>query len=142
MSDDNRRLRIMIVDDSATLRALLHRTLKNIDRSLDLAEFDNGDAALDYYKPDKVDLVLLDINMPGKDGIEVLEALKVSNPDCFVVMVTANRTNEWVIKAKQLGANGYIAKPFSADKLHKVLDDCMRYRLLKAHAAEERRVGA
>lgn len=79
--------------------------------------------------------------MPGKDGIEVLGELKSQNPDCFVVMVTANRTNEWVIKAKQLGANGYLTKPFTPDKLVKVLDDCVRYRELKTHAADERRAG-
>lgn len=127
-----RYLRVMMVDDSATLRALLHRTLVGIDRTLELTEFPSGDEALAYEGTETFNMVFLDINMPGKDGIETLEVLKQRDPNCFVVMVTANKTNEWVIKAKKAGANGYVGKPFSPDKIEKVLDDCVRYHKLKS----------
>lgn len=137
-----RQLNIMMVDDSATLRALLHRTLMEIDNTLELVEFPTGDEALEYHALKSVDMFLLDINMPGKDGIETLIDLKKTCPDCFVVMVTANKSNNWVIKAKKFGANGYIAKPFSPDKLIRVLDSCVRFHELlaaKSKAAAEDR---
>ncbi len=133
-----RKFRVMMVDDSATLRALLNRTLKGIDHSLEVLECASGDEVLEYPFVEAIDIFLLDINMPGKDGIETLIALKEKDPDCFVVMVTANQTNEWVIKAKKSGANGYIIKPFNADKLVRVLDDCVRYQELLVARAEQK----
>lgn len=125
-------LRILIVDDSKALRSLLKSSLMGIDPGWTIAEAENGDVALAHYEEEPFDIVFLDINMPGKDGIEVLEIVKKTDPYSYVVMLTSKVTNDWVIKAKNLGANGYIAKPFTTEKLIRVLNDHQKYQEVKS----------
>ena len=125
-------LQILLVDDSKSLRVLLKSVLRGLRMNLEIVEAANGEEAIQSYKVRPSDIVLLDIKMPGITGIEVLERLKKLDPYSFVVMLTSNKTNDWVIKAKNLGANGYIVKPFRSDKLLRVFKDYERFQKIKA----------
>ena len=128
---DAKSLQILQVDDSRSLRVLLRNVLRGLRMNLEIVEAADGEEAIRSYKASPSDIVLLDIKMPGITGIEVLEQLKKLDPYAFVVMLTSNKTNDWVIKAKNLGANGYIAKPFRSDKLLRVFKDYERFQKVK-----------
>ena len=103
--------RILVVDDVEDNRALLSRRFAK--RGYLVVEADNGSAALDLIAQQHFDLVLLDIMMPGLNGIEVLKRIRASySPDILpVIMVTAKASNTDIVEALELGANDYITKP-------------------------------
>jgi diguanylate cyclase (GGDEF)-like protein len=104
-------IRLLVVDDAEDNRVLLNRRL--IKRGFEVVEADNGLAALQLISEQDFDLVLLDIMMPGIDGIEVLKRIRMTlSPDRLpVLMVTAKASNTDVVEALELGANDYITKP-------------------------------
>ena len=103
--------RILVVDDVEDNRALLVRRLAR--RGYEVVETDNGVSALELIRAQDFDLVLLDIMMPGMNGLEVLKIIRVTqSPDRLpVLMVTARATSADIVKALELGANDYITKP-------------------------------
>ncbi len=103
--------RLLVVDDVQDNRALLTRRFEK--RGYLITEADNGYAALELIAKQEFDVVLLDIMMPGINGIEVLKQIRASRtPDTLpVIMVTAKSNNTDVIEALALGANDYITKP-------------------------------
>ncbi len=111
-------MRILIVDDFATMR----RILKNILRQTgftNIAESDNGKAALNELKGGGVDLILCDWNMPEMSGIELLTTMKSDDELKKIpfVMVTAEATKESIIEAVNAGVDSYIVKPFTAETI-------------------------
>ena len=104
-------IRVLVVDDGEDNRIILNRRLTK--RGFEVVEADNGLAALALIAEQRFDLVLLDIMMPGIDGIEVLKRIRTTlSPDRLpVLMVTAKASNTDVIEALELGANDYITKP-------------------------------
>lgn len=104
---------ILVVDDVEDNRALLQLDLEDEGHEVLFAE--NGDAAVRQIDQHDVDLVLLDINMPGMSGIDVLKVVK-QNPvheNLPIIMVTANDMDGQVVQALDLGANDYITKPYA-----------------------------
>lgn len=108
---DQTPVRLLVVDDSEDNRVLLNRRLTK--RGFEVVEADSGLAALELIREQRFDLVLLDIMMPGIDGIEVLKRIRSTlSPDHLpVLMVTAKASNTDVVEALELGANDYITKP-------------------------------
>jgi sigma-B regulation protein RsbU (phosphoserine phosphatase) len=102
---------VLVVDDSEPSRDILARWLAV--HGYRVAEAADGRAALDRLARDDFDLVLLDVSMPGPDGLEVLEAVRRDRDrlDLPVVMVTARQDGEDVARALDLGANDYVTKP-------------------------------
>lgn len=111
--------KLLLVDDETGIRNLLTRVLSKEGYSLSEAE--NGDEAIALAKENEPDLVLCDIKMPGKDGIQVLEELKQINPEIEVIMLTAYSTVESAVQAMKLGAVDYIKKPFDVDELKVII---------------------
>ncbi|MCK5358179.1 MAG: response regulator [Elusimicrobiales bacterium] len=103
--------KILIIDDEESLVKMLKRFLltKNFEV---LAAFD-GLSALDIYKKDRPSLVLLDIGLPGKNGLEVLKELKSFDEDALIIMVTGNDDVEIGRECLKAGAADYIAKPIN-----------------------------
>jgi len=105
---------ILVVDDEPGLRESFHLIL---DDDYEVIDVPDGPAALDVVRSSQVDLVLLDIRLPGMDGIEVLERIKAIDESLEVVLVTAVRTVRTAVAAMKLGAFDYLTKPFEEDEL-------------------------
>jgi diguanylate cyclase (GGDEF)-like protein len=105
------RRRLLIVDDVRDNRVLLRRRFER--RGFDVVEAESGLAALALIDEDSFDLVLLDIMMPGIDGIETLKRIRVQKSASLlpVIMVTGKTASENMVEALQLGANDYVTKP-------------------------------
>ncbi|HSX33784.1 MAG TPA: response regulator [Candidatus Saccharimonadales bacterium] len=116
-------MKILIVDDSAFMRTILKNLVPQTKwGSAAVLEAANGDEAITLCQTEKPDLVLLDIVMPGKDGIAVLQEIGFTAPS--VVMVSSMGQDTVIEQAKSLGAKDYIVKPFDAklviDSLNKL----------------------
>ena len=106
---------ILLVDDEESIRASLRGILE--DEGYQTVEAENGADAIDMIRDQVPDLVLLDIWMPGMDGIQALERIKSLFPEMTVVMMSGHGTIETAVKATKMGAFDFIEKPFSLDKL-------------------------
>jgi len=109
---------VLIVDDIALNALLLQKGLSKLNLKISVAT--SGQAALNAVAVSKPSIILLDIMMPGIDGLTFLKKLREdpSNDAIRVVMVTAINANDQIVKALQLGANDYITKPIKLDKLY------------------------
>jgi two-component system nitrogen regulation response regulator NtrX len=106
---------ILIVDDEESIRRSVADILSDEGYRPVVAE--DGDEGLAKLRTDPPDLVLLDIAMPGRDGIEVLEELRKSWSELPVVMMSGHGTIETAVRATKLGAYDFLEKPLSCDKL-------------------------
>ena len=109
------RASILVVDDEEVVRRSYARILGELDCEAQAAV--DGEAALREMARRPFDAVLLDLRMPGPDGLEVLRTLKQRWPDCEVVVITGYPTVESAKQALQLGACGYLAKPADPDEV-------------------------
>jgi two-component system chemotaxis response regulator CheY len=117
-------LDVLIVDDSAAIRKILQRVLVQADVALGTVyEANDGVEALEKLKNGKVGLILSDINMPNMDGLELLGKVRAeqSLQDVPIIMITTEGSQNKVMQALQLGANGYVRKPFTADQIKEKL---------------------
>jgi DNA-binding response OmpR family regulator len=106
---------ILAVDDEAVVRNVLSRYLKGRGYLVTTAE--DGAQALDIIKKERPDLVLLDINMPGKDGMETLKELHALHPAVPVIMVTGNEDFKLALQFVRAGAADFIKKPLNLEYL-------------------------
>jgi putative nucleotidyltransferase with HDIG domain len=125
---ENKKSRILVVDDEATIREVLQRTLES--EGYDCITASDGDDALSKMDKDNVDLVLTDIMMPGKTGVELLKEIQVSSPDTAVIMVTAVADTQTAISAMKLGASDYVTKPFNLVEVIMNVDRALEKRAL------------
>nr|WP_320113963.1 sigma-54 dependent transcriptional regulator [uncultured Desulfuromonas sp.] len=121
--------RVLVVDDEHLIRWSLEQSLKK--QGYHVQTVGSGEEALDYVRSDSPDLVFLDIQLPGIDGIETLEKIKEIDSDISVIMITALGVLETAVKAMQLGAYDYINKPFNLDELSVVLRKALETQALK-----------
>ena len=112
-------MKILITDDSAFMRTVVKNALKDINA--DFYEAENGDVAVDLFKEYKPEIVLLDIIMPVKNGVMALQEIKELEPKTIVILVTSVGQDEMVEKAKELGANDFVPKPFQPAQLQEVV---------------------
>ena len=115
-------MKVLIVDDFATMRRILKNIMKQIGFS-DITEADNGKNALKVLKSDKIDLVLCDWNMPEMAGIDVLNTVRADSDlkDTPFIMVTAEAQKENILEAVKAGVSSYIVKPFTAETVEEKL---------------------
>ena len=107
--------RIMIVDDAAFMRMKASKLL--VENGHEVVEATNGAEAIDSYKKQRPDAVLLDITMPDMDGLAALKALREVDPDARVAMVTAMGQQQIVMEAIKAGARDFVIKPFDATRI-------------------------
>ena len=130
-----RRRRVLIVDDEPGIRESLRLTLRD---EYDLLLAESGEEALRSAQSSRPDVVLLDIVMPGMDGLAALERLKAFDPCLPVIMVTATRTIKTAVTAIKLGAYDYIQKPFEIEDLRIILNNATRSAALEREVEELR----
>jgi two-component system nitrogen regulation response regulator NtrX len=106
---------ILVVDDEKSVRDSIKMILVYEKYTVHFAE--DGPTALAMMNENTVDLVLLDIKMPGMDGLKVLQKIKESHPDLPVVMISGHGTIETAVEATKLGAFDFLQKPMDRDKL-------------------------
>jgi len=112
---------VLIADDESIVRRFIRLVL--IDMQCDVIdEVSNGDDAIAKYQALKPDLIFIDINMPGIDGLGVLNAILKIDQNAFAVIVSANSTAENVRQAIQAGAQGFIVKPFTPKKFQNIVN--------------------
>ena len=114
--------KILLVDDAAFMRMLIRNTLTTNGYTNIL----DGEIAVSTYSAEKPDLVIMDITMPNKTGIEALKEIKAMDPGAKVVMCSAMGQEAMVVEAIKLGALDFIVKPFKAERIlqtvKKILD--------------------
>jgi two-component system chemotaxis response regulator CheY len=116
---------VLIVDDSAAIRKILQRVLKQAEVPIgQIVEAGDGIEALAALKVNQVGLVLSDINMPNMDGLQLLSKIKAdaSLQSIPVVMITTEGSQAKVMEAVQLGAAGYVRKPFTPEQIKEKLN--------------------
>lgn len=108
--------RIMVVDDSRVILAEMEKMLEGSD--MEICEFcRSGEEALEKFGEAKPDLVTMDIVMPGMDGMETCEKLRQRYPEANVYMVSSMAYDDMIDRAVELGAKGFLFKPFTKDAL-------------------------
>ena len=113
------RLRILVVDDQSSVRELLTAVLEEDGHEIETAP--DGESAIEKLKSGYHDLVIMDIRMPGIDGVQALERMVELAPQTGVVMMTAYASVETAVKTLKLGAFDYITKPIDIDEVRKVI---------------------
>lgn len=114
---------IFIVDDSIVHRSIVKSALASYGYT-DIIEAEDGEIGYRKYKESnkKVDLFILDVNMPKKNGLELLGEIRQIDKFSPVIMLTTESDKDKMIKAKELGATGWVIKPFDKEKFMKIVD--------------------
>jgi two-component system nitrogen regulation response regulator NtrX len=120
---------VLIVDDEPSILHTLSGLLS--DEGFEVITAANGYEALKTIEAESPDLVLLDIWMPGLDGIETLKEIKKENPNIQVIIITGHGTIETAVKATKLGAFDLIEKPLSIDKVIVAINNALNFRRLE-----------
>lgn len=107
--------KILVVDDQYGIRLLLQEVFSK--ENIDIFQASNGKQALEIIKEEKPDLILLDMKMPGMDGLELLRRLRKFNTQAKVIMMTAYGELDMVAEASRLGALTHFTKPFDIEEL-------------------------
>ncbi|MHC9062823.1 sigma-54-dependent transcriptional regulator [Nitrospira sp. CMX1] len=111
--------RLLLIDDEARVRASLKMVLEPL---YDIAQAGDGPEGLDIFRKEDPDLVLLDIVLPGTDGLAVLQMLRTERKSTPVIMLTGTKSVKTAVDAMKLGAADYLSKPFDVDELRIIID--------------------
>lgn len=122
-------MNVLIVDDSKIVRRVLKNTMVRYFKEpewkeLNIFEAEDGLEAMDIMKKEKVDIMLLDWNMPNMTGEEVVDAVRANKEwnKTRIIMATTEGSKASVLKMIKKGANGYMVKPFNEDAIFKTLN--------------------
>ncbi len=113
---------VLVVDDDETIRDYFERVLKDYR----VVRASTGEEALEIMRKNKPDLVLLDIRMPGIDGIETLRRIKEIDSSITVIMLSAYGNLQTNLEAARLGAHTSLAKPFDLQEMRAIITDALR----------------
>lgn len=110
---------IMVVEDDPFTQKLIKNTIKSTH---DLSIVNDGQGAIMSYVNKAPDILFLDIGLPDIDGLKVLKKIFQIDPNAYVVMFSGNGDKENIMKAIELGAKGFVGKPFTKDKIHQYIE--------------------
>ncbi len=122
------KTRILIVDDEPSV---LLESAASLKRHYEVVTAPHAQEAERILSQQRVDLLLTDLKLPGKDGLALLEVAKAANPELPVVMMSGHGTIEDAVKAIRLGAADFIEKPFGPDRLHLTVERALELRALQ-----------
>lgn len=122
--------KVLIVDDEAHIRKYLSLIVKRLGSPV-ILEAQNGEEALMQYDTHTPDIVLLDVNMPGMDGIQALEKLREAHPKAVVVMLTSLAARNVVERCVELGAVNFLRKDTPKEAIAKIIADTIEAHLGK-----------
>lgn len=125
--------KLLIIDDDPHLLDLLRVMFSE---QYDVLTALSAEEAEAFFKTESIDVVLLDVILPGRDGVEFLKILRVTHPVLPVVMISGASSIRPVLKALELGACDYIRKPFDIDELRLVVDRALKSTVLEQRVKE------
>ena len=129
MDQHMNKISLLLVDDEVEFLSPMVKRLKK--RNYQVQTSTNGPDALDFIRKNPVELVVLDVQMPGMDGIETLSEIKRIDPSIGVVMLTGHANIEAAIAGMELGAFDYLMKPMNFDELVYKLQDVYREKQIR-----------
>ena len=139
MSISLKPLNVWLVDDDASIRWVLERALRQ--GGMSPTAFDQADSALAALRRDRPDVLITDIRMPGRSGLELLTQIRASQPELPVIVMTAHSDLDSAVAAYQGGAFEYLPKPFDIDQAVDLVRRAAQQRVLAPEpAAEARRI--
>lgn len=127
--------RLLLIDDEARVRASLKMVLEPL---YDIAQASDGPEGIDLFRKEDPDLVLLDIVLPGTDGLAVLQMLRTERKSTPVIMLTGTKSVKTAVDAMKLGAVDYLSKPFDVDELRIVIDRALNSSELEQEVTQLR----
>ena len=110
-------IKILIADDHAIVREGLKQIISETLDMVVAAEASNGEDVLEKVSANKYDVVLLDISMPGRSGLDILRQLKIEKPKLPVMMLSVHPEEQYAVRALRAGASGYLTKESAPDEL-------------------------
>lgn len=113
--------RILIVDDHAVVRAGLRQFLVEDPAYQDIEEAATGEQALDKLRQGRWDLLILDINMPGRNGIDILKHVVAGSPETKILILSGYPEHQYALNVLRAGASGYLPKESAPDELLKAV---------------------
>jgi DNA-binding NtrC family response regulator len=122
-------IRMLLVDDEDDFRTTLANRLKL--RKVDITDVASGNEAIELVRQKSFDVAIIDVKMPGIDGIETLKQIKQLQPDIEIVMLTGHASIESGMEAMKLGAYDYVMKPCDIDELLIKTGEAYQNKLLK-----------
>lgn len=120
-------LRILVVDDEPPIRRFLRTALTAAAYRVE--EAGDGESALDFLKSNPVDLVILDLGLPGMDGLEVVRRLRGQSGATPIIILSSRDDEAGKVAALDLGADDYVSKPFGMEELSARIRAALRHRL-------------
>ncbi|MGM0449690.1 MAG: response regulator [Pseudomonadota bacterium] len=117
-------LNVLVVEDEPTMRQMLTEMLYavGVAKVVEAADAESGVAT---FNDDQFHIVMLDLGLPDRDGHEVMKEIKAANRQQHVVLVTADDSIDSIQRAITAGANGYVVKPYSREKIQDVVNNYM-----------------
>ncbi len=131
-------IKLLIVDDEVQFLDAIAKRLGL--RGFDVTKASNGESAVAAAQNAKFDLALLDLKMPGMDGIQVLEILKQEHKFLEVIILTGHGSLDSAVQSTKMGAFGYLPKPYELDKLIDTLKEAYETRMKKKFQADAERM--
>lgn len=116
--------RVILADDEKHIRAMMKAVISSLNCEI-AGEAADGQEAVDLYKKEKPDLLLLDVNMPQKSGIDALREIMREFPDAVVIMLTSVVDMENIKQCIELGAANYIRKDTSVTEMRQIIKDLL-----------------
>jgi len=122
-------IQVLLVDDEVDFLETLMKRMKK--RNVDINGVKSGEEALLTLDQDRVDVVVLDVRMPGMDGIEALREIKKRHPLVEVIMLTGHANTEVAVQGMELGAFDYLMKPMDIDELLYKVEDAHKNKVIQ-----------
>ncbi len=130
----DKKSRLLVVDDEKNIRLTITQTLESTGLEIETAV--NGEEALQKIDPNDYRIVLLDLKMPGLDGMEVLKRISETRPDIRVIIITAHGTIDSAVEAMKLGAVDFIQKPFAPEEIRSLVMSVIEREALSEEKAD------
>lgn len=114
---------VMVVDDAQFMRRRVAKSLT--ERGYRVVEAQDGEEAVQTYRSARPDAVVMDITMPGKDGLAALSEIRQYDPQAKVIMLTALGQQAILLQAMIAGAKGFVVKPYEVERLIKAVQNAL-----------------
>ena len=138
MSDEQKKIKLLLVDDEVDFLNSLAKRLGK--RDFDINTATEGNLAIKAAKKEKFDVAILDMKMPGMDGMELLRILKKKHKFLEVIILTGYGGIDSAVEATKLGAYAYLEKPYNFENLLEVLQKAFETRLKKKFEHDKKRM--